>query len=488
VTWIPADGSHDAAHPPKAIAGARSSREGSFGVGHTAGVECHERRHAPPWRRRTGGRRAGPARVFLGLTEIAGYYRSLGRGLRVLGVESDVITLYPHVSGYDVEEDLAPDARAMVARVRRILPHRPDGRRPVAVAKELLVRGWLLIWAARRYDTFVFGFRNTFLAGWDLPLLRLMGKQVICVFHGSDSRPPYIDRQNGEGLDGAGMVRWVRRRSRLVRRLERWSDQVVVGGLTTQLHRRRLVCFQALGAPVPLAAVDRPPRAVGAPVRVVHAPSHLATKGTLVIRRVIDELQAEGLLIDYRELVGRPNREVLAELAEADLLVDQLYSDTFLGGLGAEAAAVGCPSVVGGYELDLLAELVAAEAKPPGYYCRPDALAATIRAALEDDPGRRSTGLAAMAFVRQEWSPEAVAARFLRVLARDEPEAWLVDPARLSAHLGCGVDRATAAAWVRATVDAGGPSGLGVDDKPTLRAALVAMTETSSDGPGDHQV
>jgi hypothetical protein len=442
------------------------------GVGHTAGVDGEHRGPQPPW---AAARRGDePERVFLGLTEIAGYYRALSEGLGHHGVRSDVITLYPHVSGYEVDESSSPDAARMVARVRRWLPGAPRRRQPLWVLRELAVRVVLLAWSVGRYDTFVFGFRNTFLAGWDLPLLRLLGKRVICVFHGSDSRPPYIDRQNGEGLDGAGMVRWVRRRSRLIRRLERWSDQVVVGGLTTQLHHRRTVCFQSLGAPVHVGPSPRPDRPAGPPLRLVHAPSHLATKGTEVIRAVVEELRAEGFDLDYRELIGRPNQEVLAELAAADLLVDQLYSDTLLGGLGAEAAAMGCPSVVGGYELDQLSALLEPEARPPGYFCRPEDLAETIRRALGDERARRHVGSQARDFVAQLWSPEAVAARFLRLMRDDVPDAWLVDPRQLDAHLGCGVDLGTAASWIRATIDAGGPSGLGVDDKPALLAALVA--------------
>jgi hypothetical protein len=448
-------------------------------------VPSRVRRRRP----RSGGRDQPfvPRRIFLGLTEVAGYYGHLCEGFRSHGIDADVMTIHPHAFDYGGDALARPDAARALARVRRWIPVRPTSRRPWTVAKEVVARVGLLLWSLPRYDLYVFGFRNTFLDGWDLPLLRLLGKHVVCVFHGSDSRPPYIDRQNGEALDGDGMVRWVRRRTRAVRRLERWSDEVVVGGLTTQLHRRPVICFQVLGVPVPATEVDAAPRTTSGPFRVVHAPSHLATKGTPVIREAVRQLQAEGVQIDYRELVGRPNEEVLAELAEADLLVDQIYSDTLLGGLGAEAASMSCPTLIAGYELPLLELLldgVAAVPLPPGYFCRPEEVLDVLRTVLRDRVGLQAVGVAARQFVQEQWSPHSVTERFLRVIAGDAPDDWRLDPMAQDAHFGVGVDSATAGAWIQRVLDADGPAGLGVRDKPALEQALVALAADRGQATG----
>lgn len=411
--------------------------------------------------------------MFLGLTEIAGYYRNLQRGLAHHGVSADVVTLFPHALGYELDRDQGPEVARMVARLRRAFPERPPRRTPRTILTELYLRVRLLVWAVPRYDTFVFGFRNTFLNGWDLPLLRLLGKRVVCVFHGSDSRPPYIDRHNGEDLDGPGMATWIRRRRRVVRRIERWSDAVIVGALTTQLHEGPVVSFQVVGVAVPPVPERVREPAHDRPLRVVHAPSHPTAKGTAEIRAAVEALAARGVHIDYRELAGVRNEVVLRELEEADLLIDQVFSDTFLGGLGAEAAAAGCPTVVGGYELDVLADLVPESARPPGYYCHPDQLEDTIAGALRDHAGRVATGEAARRFVAAEWTEPGFGARFLRVLTGDVPPEWMLDPRTLTAVHGCGVDASTARAWIGSVVDAAGPTGLGVDAKPRLRHALL---------------
>jgi hypothetical protein len=422
--------------------------------------------------RRSAARAADPGRVFLGLTEIAGYYRDLRDGFASSGIEADVVTLFPHAFGYEVTNE-DPHVRRMIARVRRVFPERPQRRTPAVIVREVSLRIWLLAWALPRYDTFVFGFRNTFLGGWDLPLLRLFGKRIVCVLHGSDARPAYVDRQNGDGLDGEAMARWVRRRRRLIRRMERWSHELVAGALTLQLHSRPVVSFQVLGVPTAITSGER--RTGRTPYRVVHAPSHLATKGTTHIRAAIEELRQEGIDVDYRELVGVPNEEVLAALADADLLVDQLYSDTFLGGLGAEAAGAGCPAIVAGYELDRLDDLVPNEWRPPGYYCAPADVTSTIRAALTDDDDRRRVAAEAQSFVAERWSNADVAERLRRVCVGDVPAAWRADPMTVVAVHGCGVDETTARAWIGEVVMAAGPSGLGVDDKPRLREAFLAL-------------
>ena len=47
---------------------------------------------------------------------------------------------------------------------------------------------------ARRYDAFVFLYGETITnTGFELTLLRWLGKRTVVVFVGSDARPPYID-------------------------------------------------------------------------------------------------------------------------------------------------------------------------------------------------------------------------------------------------------------------------------------------------------
>jgi hypothetical protein len=74
---------------------------------------------------------------------------------------------------------------------------------------------------------------------------------------------------------------------------------------------------------------------------VVHIPSCPQIKGTEIIGAVINELKNEGLNFIYKELIDIPNRQVLEELSNADILVDELFLHG-PGVLSFEAMSSGC--------------------------------------------------------------------------------------------------------------------------------------------------
>lgn len=410
--------------------------------------------------------RARPRRIFLGLTEIAGYYSSVAASLEQLGHQADVVTLAPHPFGY------ATSASAPARRAERWARAMVDaGARfgPVRLLAEGLARVGLMVWALIRYDAFVFGFRNSFLVGWELPLFRLFGKPVVSVFHGSDHRPPYLDGVVASGRSSYELVRRTASVKRLVRRFERGSTVVVGNPLSAQLHERPLVTFQAIGtlaldtagpAPAPPSSGDR--------LRLLHAPSVPAAKGTPLIREAVQQLRDEGVDVELVEITGRPNAEVLAALAACHLVVDQLYSDTFLAGFAAEAAAAGRAAVVGGYGFDELERALPAALVPPGYRCRPDELLDTLRRLATDHNDITRTGAAARSFVADGMSAPMVAERFVRLLDGDVPDEWRFDPADSDYLLGACLPEQEVDRIGREIVARHGLSALRIDDKPRL--------------------
>jgi hypothetical protein len=135
-----------------------------------------------------------PRRILIGLTEVAGFYRGLHAGFRELGIDADLMLFNPHPFQYDK----APGAfslRVMQELARRQIssPASAKLRKASWFLLRSAMRPYFFMRALARYDVFIFGFGSSFLDGWDLPLLRMLGKTVVCQFHGSDSRPPYID-------------------------------------------------------------------------------------------------------------------------------------------------------------------------------------------------------------------------------------------------------------------------------------------------------
>ncbi len=74
---------------------------------------------------------------------------------------------------------------------------------------------------------------------------------------------------------------------------------------------------------------------------VVHAPSRRDTKGTPYVLAAVEQLKAEGVPFEFRLIENMPNEAVRRLLTEADIVVDELYSET-IGVLSTEAMASGC--------------------------------------------------------------------------------------------------------------------------------------------------
>jgi hypothetical protein len=78
-------------------------------------------------------------------------------------------------------------------------------------------------------------------------------------------------------------------------------------------------------------------------VVVVHPSNHRAIKGTEHLVRAVDELRSEGLNLRLEMVEGRPNDEVRAAMAKADIVGEQ-----FIGGYGmtgVEAMSLGRPVI-----------------------------------------------------------------------------------------------------------------------------------------------
>ena len=296
----------------------------------------------------------GRHRVFIGLGEVAGYYRGLERGFHDIGIEARFYDESAHAFGYGRVGFLG----RLSSATTRARASRGGVGKAVAIgflrAIRMVAHAWLFVWAAVRYDVFIFGGGSTLLRGHDLPILRRLGKRIIWVFTGSDHRPPYL---NGMWVRGAlenGLEPLMCETAEAVRRVrtaEKHGDVIVAAASSAQFHRRPFVHFLAIGIatpnaqPIPAAATAFQ----GTGVRILHCPSDPVSKGTSLIRQHIDELRGAGREIDYVEITGKPNAEVLAALRDCDFAIDELYSDTPMAVFATEAGLLGKPVVVAGY-------------------------------------------------------------------------------------------------------------------------------------------
>jgi glycosyltransferase involved in cell wall biosynthesis len=427
-----------------------------------------------------GMRTKSPKRVFLGPIEIAGYFRGLEIGLQELGVDA---------RRFDTSGDPFRYGRTREWRAR--IPPAVAGRLGSNPVLRRLARGAsriaVLCYSLFAFDTFILG-GNGFLWGWELPLLRRLGKRTIWVFLGSDHRPPYL---NGKavlaGTAPRDLASESRRIASKVQRIERWADIVVAHDASAQFHRRPFVRLLEIGIPLVVDTIPggQPAEATDSarPVVLLHCPTDPVAKGSVEIRRVIGNLIADGASISLRELTGRPHAEVLTALDNADIAIDELYSDTPMGVFSAEASWLGTARVCCGYfEVDG-GSLLSPGARPPGEYVLPDAFERTLRELIADRSKREALGSTSQTFVREHWSPQQVAARYVALLTRSgAPHFWL-DPARVSYIDGYGMRRDVRRRAIRALLDATGPEGLSLGHRPDLVERLIE--DSAMPGPSD---
>lgn len=432
-------------------------------------------------------------RIFIGLTEVAGYFGNLHEGFRRIGVPSTLIDESAHPFQYrrpSRYSRLAAKLNVVVAgnRDRAERTGALHWRFAATVARlcRVLVRGGLFAWAGATHDVFIFGGEESLIPRHlDLPILRLLRKRIVWVFTGSDHRPPYL---NGRAVRAAGptggsalVAETARTRSRIAV-AERHALAVVAFPASAQLHRRPFVDFARIGIPVEV----EPPRKAnsgggfrGHGIRVLHSPSDPVSKGSVHIRECIKILRSQGQDLDYQEVTGRPHHEVMDALGNCDFLVDEVYSDTPMGMLAAEAAQLGKPTVVGGYYASTVTQQFPPHLVPPSEFCEPEHLCDAIAVMASNREYRVRLGARAQVFVRQHWSIDAVARRYLALIDGSAPREWWVDPGSVRYAHGWGLSEAAVGQAVRMVVEVAGETGLLLDHNPSLRRRLVDLADTA---------
>lgn len=251
----------------------------------------------------------------------------------------------------------------------------------------------------------------------DLPILRALGKKIVCVFLGSDIRhwSAAEPARQIAGMDAYTAYRDavpLAAKLRTLRMAEMYADVVMAQPSYAELalrpyhHLYLAIDTSRLECAVPNREVPR----------VVHAPSRAELKGTSEILEVLNKLRAEGVRFDLRLLQDRPNSEVLEELREADVLIDELR-ETNYGMIALEAMASGC-AVAGGNAPGI----VPLPAERPIHPISPETVQPQLRRLLTDRALRLELANAGRPYVEAHHSPIAVAAGMDRAIAGAAPD------------------------------------------------------------------
>jgi len=241
---------------------------------------------------------------------VAGGPGAISQGLRELGVESTLLVFNerPFERGFDVNLRLRDTSR--LSSVPSNLP------------KQLSA----FVWAVPRFDVFHFHAGLTLLPRkLNLPALRLLRKGIVFQSWGSDLR----GRRASE-------VRYLRR-----------AHAVIVGSFLTRrlAPRGRWPDYDVVPPAIVLPDWQPAPKQPGDVLRIAHAPSKRAVKGTDAVLAAVESLRGRGVPVELDLIEGIPNQEARLRYAAADVIVDQLRIGWY-GMLAIESMALAKPVVV----------------------------------------------------------------------------------------------------------------------------------------------
>jgi hypothetical protein len=404
-----------------------------------------------------------------------------------MGIECTVVDLFDHRFKYrDVKR------KSFLMKIKRLIMISVSSRQNSGENPSFFVkcwrRGWWLVlntaiflYAVARYDVFILGFNSSFLWCRGLPILRYLNKKIICRFHGADLRPPYLSggiAADAEQFNVADCIRLAAEKKSMVRKIQRHADVIISNPVFSHFLERRFISATRIGLPCS-SGVDQASnydtgwRAGNEKVRVIHAPSHTAGKGTKKIRDMIRTLENKGYALEYIEIEGKPNSIVLSELSRCDFAIDQLYSDTPMAGFAAEAATFCKPTVVGGYAKELFTKIYPQGRIPPSFYCHPEDVEIAIERLIQDKKYRITLGREAKEFVDAYWSAQRVAERYLKIIKNEIPREWWYNPYEIEYFHGSCLSEERTKEVIRSIVESGGQQALQLYDKPKLERIFL---------------
>jgi len=328
-----------------------------------------------------------PLRVLHAPAEIAGQASVLARALRGLGVEAHSLAYNPGFPQYQPDEMRPYDALPPLPRYLGYLS---------SAARHL--GGW---------DVYHFHFGRTLIPphNVDLPLYRALGRQVVFHYHGCDvrDRAHMLARHARAACTECDPFCNPARQQRVRASAERFADRELVS--TPDLLES---APRALHLPVALDLADYPFAPPRGPVRrVVHAPTNRLIKGTRYVEAAFEAVRPRFPEVRFEVVEGRPWRELIAILAGADVVVDQLFMGWY-GMVAVEAMALGKP-VLCFVRDDFESRLTGC----PLVRCTRENLAERLAETLSEGTDRGTLGERGRAYAEREHAAPVIAARLL---------------------------------------------------------------------------
>lgn len=430
-------------------------------------------------------------KIAFGPGEVAGYFSRLSCGFDELLVTNTHYLLSPDHFSYSTKaypgQKLYKKALIFRGKHSKVL-------RSLGFCLEVLARFQAFTHAVLTKDTFIFFGMSTFWGFHELSLLKLLKKKIVFIYLGSDARPPYLSGRylddESKSIQMISLAKEAQRMKKRISLVEKHASYVINHTATSQFFTKPCIRLSDIGLPVPEGlglknnSSIRNPRSSDQAIRILHAPTRPQAKGTPLVNELINKLKNSGLDVEYIELMGKPNHEVLLHLANCDFVIDELYSDVPLATLAAEAACFGKPAITAGhYSEDYFRDNPNTRFSKH-LFIQPDELENTIAKLLSDPSNFTEESLTNFSYINTEWRSQKVARKFLQILEGNAPQDWIFQPEEIKYIWGWGLSKDSWVKQVGRFIDECGEESLCLQHNPKLESLLMLTLDSLRNGDG----
>lgn len=291
-------------------------------------------------------------------TTVGGNPQGISKHLNGLGVKSETWTLSQNYFGYPADKVLCKENEGLFVReLKRILALRYIFRadvvffnfgssffRPFIAINDKKYLGYKKVFAK------VYPFYSRMMSIVELGLISLLKKPIFIQYQGDDARQGDYCRKHFEittayrvekGYYTAASDEAKRKSIALYAKRARKIYALNPDLLHVLPRTAEFLPYSHISldewAPVYTQLQKRP-------LRIGHAPSHRAFKGTDLLLEATEQLRFAGFEFELILVEGKSNAEAKEIYKTVDVLVDQLFAGWY-GGLAVEAMALGKPVV-----------------------------------------------------------------------------------------------------------------------------------------------
>ena len=226
-----------------------------------------------------------------------------------------------------------------------------DYRVPQSNALTAVWKEFKLFWfLMARYEAVHFHFMVTMTrSGWEIPLLKRMGRRVVAHFRGCEARNREENMRLHPSMSICQVCDYnatictspvILRRKRLA---ERWADVTLVTtpDMLDFMPNARVSSFFA---PVDIEPSCRESWNGNRPLKLVHVTNHPGIEGTERISQAVEEVRKMGFRIEFLHLSNVSHAVVMRALNEADLAIGKMKMG-FYANSQIESMACGVPTI-----------------------------------------------------------------------------------------------------------------------------------------------